>query len=133
MNFLWNRVESRPDLVCTIWMIQAPKKVFSILFFSNCNAELSEIVKEYFWSNMFSTCITFAFQNTSVCWGIWAYLHTSTVCLCKCDTLPKATMFNVYNFTGKNVMEYTFRNPYQSNKAILYCACKKVVHVTSCL
>ena len=44
-----------------------------------------------------------SFQKSSVCRGTWAYLHTSTVCRCECDTPPKVTILNVYNFTGFRV------------------------------
>ena len=30
--------------------------------------------------------------------------HTSTVCRCECDTLSKALIFNVSNFTGFSVI-----------------------------
>ena len=35
-------------------------------------------------------------------------------------------------FLKKDITEYIFRIPYQSNKTILYLDRKKVVHVTSC-
>ena len=80
-----------------------PKK-FSQSSFHNFNAELSGIVLKNFWSDILSTYITFAPQNASVYQSIWVYLHLFTTCRCESDTLPKATILNVYNFTGFSVI-----------------------------